>query len=165
MFDWIWFPEFITIGIVRIVTYFREKKYKINQWYWLTSVSSKTGLSLASILLSVFELGFTLPASIHNFFQSLSVKIDLLSATKERVWGKCKIRIRSNKIKYWNQYKIHFRLPYIIYVCSPQNCIRFVYEKWFKNFPGIIIYHIYSYCTSKHKYFDRGSPYRYIYSV
>lgn len=45
----------------------------------LTSVSSKIGLSLESIVLSVFEFGFKLPASIHNFFQSPSVNIDLLS--------------------------------------------------------------------------------------
>lgn len=49
----------------------------------LTSVSSNTGLSLESIVLSVFKLGFTFPASIHNFFQSLSVKIDLLSEMKK----------------------------------------------------------------------------------
>lgn len=50
----------------------------------LTSVSSNTGLSLDSNVLSVFELGFKLPASIHNFFQSPSVKIDLFSAKQTK---------------------------------------------------------------------------------
>lgn len=51
----------------------------------LTSVSSKTGLSLASIVLSVFALGFKLPASTHNFFQSPSVNIDLWSEIGRRI--------------------------------------------------------------------------------
>lgn len=56
-----------------------KKKTRVKKT--LTSVSSNTGLSLVeSKLLSVFELGLKLPASIHSFFQSLSVRIDLFSA-------------------------------------------------------------------------------------
>lgn len=51
----------------------------VNKCLSLTSVSSKIGLSLESIELSFFKFALVLPASIHSFFQSPSVKIDLVS--------------------------------------------------------------------------------------
>lgn len=64
-------------------------RYGVTNVIQLTSVSSKIGLSLESIELSFFKFVLELPASIQSFFQSPSVKIDLVSIKKinhKRKW-------------------------------------------------------------------------------